>query len=73
MSGFRRMLTCPRVAGVRPLGKPPELTTSMRSVLDLDKDVGTLEEPVAVHDRVGDGLPQRLHRVVWDVLPPQTL
>ena len=41
--------------------------------IDLDEDVGTLEEPVAVHDGVGDGFPHGLHRVLWDVLPPQAL
>ena len=41
--------------------------------VELDEDVGAFEEPVAVHDRVGDRLAQRLHRVLRHVLPPQAL
>ena len=40
----------------------------------LHEDVGGIgHEPIAVHYRVGDGLAHRLHRVLRDVLAPQTL
>ena len=39
----------------------------------LNEDVRSGEMPVPVHDRVGDGLPQGLHRILLNFLPLQPL
>ena len=41
--------------------------------IDLDKNVGPLEKPIAVHDGVGNRLTQGAHRVLRNVLPSEPL
>ena len=41
--------------------------------IDLDKNIGPLEKPIAVHDGVGNRLTQGSHRVLRDILPSEPL
>ena len=40
--------------------------------VDLDEDVGAVKEPVPVHDCIGDGLAQGLHRILRNILPTES-
>ena len=62
-----------KVGQGRPLGQAAGAAHLDSVGVGLDEHVGAVEEPVAVHDGVGDRLAQGLHRILRDVLPPQAL
>ena len=63
----------PQVGQRKPLGNTARTHHLDAVGVDLDEDISTVEEPVAVHHGVGDRLAQRLHRVLRDVLASQTV
>ena len=62
-----------KVGQSQPLGQAAGAAHLDSVGVDLDKDVGAVEEPVSVHDGVRDRLAQGLHRILRDVVPPQAL
>ena len=72
-STFRRTLLRPRSAQGQTLGQAAGAGHLNSVGVYLDEDVGTVEKPVAVHDRIGDRLAQGLHWVLRDVLPLESL
>ena len=59
------------VGKLHPLGQAAGAGDLDPVGIDLHEDIGPLHEPVAMHDRIGDGFAQGLHRIFRDVLPAQ--
>ena len=59
------------VGKLHPLGQAAGAGDLDPVGIDLHEDIGPFHEPVAMHDRIGDGFTQGLHRIFRDVLPAQ--
>ena len=63
----------PRSASDKPLDQAARAHHFNAVGVDLDKNVGSVNKPIAVHDRIGDCLAQGVDRVLRDVLPFEPL
>ena len=73
MKALRRMLFLAQIGKGHPLGQAAGARDLDAIGINLHENIDPLDEPVAMHDGVGDGLAQSLHRVLGDVLAAQTL